>query len=446
MAQDLIKMGMVGSGHWDTALGGQRPTNYNEKIFYLFPNGDTPLTGMLSKLPSRIVDDTRFNWFDKDLPSQGGSITAIYSDTLLATGYASTYPTGASEDNVVYVKVAELVAEEFKADHQVTLFSSTYQSLDTTGRCVGTHLDGASSYIAVKLLEDDDNGASLSTPRYLGDCDKIFASGTINAEGTGVGTGIVYEPSPFYNYTQNFRTPYTMSGDALVTHLRTGDARQRYRREELQLHAMEEEFAFLHGVRTQKTGANNQLARTTMGLTTAIRTNASANVDDFRTNSSYIGEKWLDFGIFYLDDLMETVFKYGSTSKFGFTGAGALKGLAQAVRETSDYNIDETTIAYGLNVRRIISPMGTLFLMIHPLFNHRAHGSYYNSFITFDPGKLTYCTLPGRDTRLIRLKNNPDDPDTLGIDGIIEEYRTSAGLEFHNMTTFGLHFGIGQDA
>ncbi len=440
MEQDLIKLGMVGSGHWSTDLGGQRPTNYREKILELSPNGDTPLTGMLSKLPSESTNDVRYNWFSESTPKQGGAITNIWTNAALASAYSTT--SGQAVDTSAFVQVSELVAEEFRVGHSALLTSTDFSYMDTMVKVTSVLKNGANSYIGIRLLEADDNGSANT--KTITSCDYIYVAGNINPEGGGTPDGIIYEPSEFYNLTQNFRTPFVMSGDALETKLRTGDARQRYRRRQLLLHGLEQEFAFFFGIRTSNTGSNNQLERTTMGITTFIRTYASTNEVDYRLSSTYQGQKWRDKGVDFLDDIGEAGFKFGSEDKVAFTGSGALKGISQAIRDMGDYNISQQTVAYGLNVRTLTAPQGTLHLLIHPLFNHRTIG-YYNSLVIIDPRNLVYRYMQNRDTRLVKLKNNPDDPDTLGIDGIIEEYRTSCGLELHHADTFHLYHGIGLD-
>ena len=47
-------LGMRGTGDWAT---DQRPKSWREGILYLYPNGQAPLTAIMSKLRSERCDD-----------------------------------------------------------------------------------------------------------------------------------------------------------------------------------------------------------------------------------------------------------------------------------------------------------------------------------------------------------------------------------------------------
>jgi len=46
-------LGMRGNGDW---VDGQRPKNWRQQILKLYPNGQAPLTAMLSMMSSSRVD------------------------------------------------------------------------------------------------------------------------------------------------------------------------------------------------------------------------------------------------------------------------------------------------------------------------------------------------------------------------------------------------------
>ena len=52
-------LGLRGSGNFNT---NERPQNWREYIMYLFPNGEAPLTAVLSLLASQGTDDPQYNW------------------------------------------------------------------------------------------------------------------------------------------------------------------------------------------------------------------------------------------------------------------------------------------------------------------------------------------------------------------------------------------------
>jgi len=52
-------LGMRGTGDWVTDA---RPKNYRETMLFLYPNGDLPLTAMMSKMKNEKVDDPEFRF------------------------------------------------------------------------------------------------------------------------------------------------------------------------------------------------------------------------------------------------------------------------------------------------------------------------------------------------------------------------------------------------
>jgi len=53
-------LGMRGNGDWSDS--DMRPKNWREGILYLYPNGDAPLTAILSKMSEEKVDDPQSIW------------------------------------------------------------------------------------------------------------------------------------------------------------------------------------------------------------------------------------------------------------------------------------------------------------------------------------------------------------------------------------------------
>ena len=67
--------GMRGTGDWATP--DERPKNYREKAFQLFPDSPSPFTAILSKLPTSSVDDAEFKIFEDRLPHMTWAVTGI---------------------------------------------------------------------------------------------------------------------------------------------------------------------------------------------------------------------------------------------------------------------------------------------------------------------------------------------------------------------------------
>jgi len=427
--------GMRGTGDWAT---NQRPENWRQVVLHDYPNGSAPLVAVTSMLGSEKVDDPIFHWWEKSLPVQGGSFTAgeIYTETGLGSAYAS----GGVAGDTVYVKVAESIADHFRVGHNALMRDQSDWTVDVVGFVTDVVKNGVSSYIAVKLLEADDNS---SYSHDLSDADYILVCGNSNAEGAEMPEPIAYDPTERSNYTEIWRTPISLTRTALATRLRTGDHLKEAKREGLELHSMEMENSFIFGVKSTSTDpTNGKIRRTTMGLLTAIRTYASSNVTDFtlETDSQYDNKTWLQAGELWLDNYLEVIFRKGSNRKMMLAGNGVLLGINRLAKAGGQLELKARTIAYGLDCHEWITPFGTLYVKTHPLFNHYATCRYMG--LIFEPPDLKFRYID--DTMYIPDKTRQTGGHTR-IDGIEEEWLTEGGLEFHHMERCGAMNGFNQD-
>ncbi|MFA6972685.1 MAG: DUF5309 family protein, partial [Gallionella sp.] len=335
-------LGMRGTGDWAT---DQRPKSWREGILYLYPNGSAPITAIMSKLKSEKVTDPEFYWWTKALQTQRATITGIYTDSALSSAYTNGGVAGSLE----YVKMSAADVSHFRVGHQVLLRDASDYTVDVNAKVVAKNVNGASSYIACKLLEADDNS---SHSHDLSDADVAIIIGSINAEGATMPTGITYDPVKLYNFTQIFRSPLSITRTAKKTKLRTGDAYKEMKRECLEYHSIEMERAFLFGVKTENTGDNGKPERTMDGILTILRAESSATVDDYSLNSTYSGKDWTDAGggKTWLDAFLEVIFRYGSGEKLALCGSGALLGLNQLAESGAHINLVPGAKSYGINV------------------------------------------------------------------------------------------------
>lgn len=426
-------LGMRGNGDW---VADQRPKNWRETILFLYPNGSMPLTAIMSKMKNQKTDDPEYYWWTKSLATQRAAITGVYTDAILMTAYTS----GGVVGSVLYIKMLEADVAQFRVGHQVLLRDASDYAVDVNAKVIGRQAAGASSYLQIKLLEADDNSASHD----LSDADVCMIIGNINAEGAAMPSSIAYDPVKYYNYTQIFRTPLSITRTARATKLRTGDQYKEAKREALELHGIEQEKAYLFGVATETTGDNGKPERTTEGIITHLRQNVPANVNDFTLNSSYSGKMWLDDGggEDWLDAYLETVFRYGKNEKLAICGSGTLLGLNKLAKAGAHMTLTSSTKSYGIKVTEWITPFGTINLMTHPLFSMEVTLRY--AMLILEPSNLNYRFID--DTQFYgEGEAKQAAPGTNGgrIDGTQEEFLTEAGLEYHHPTTSLFLNGVG---
>lgn len=420
-------LGMRGNGDWVT---DQRPKNWREKILQLYPNGDAPLTAVLSMMKNEATDDAEFNWWTKSLASQACTVTNVYKEAALANAYTTSGIAG----DIVYAQIAtEALTKEFRAGHQVLLRNTANYEDDTNAKVISVVLNGASSYIACKLLQAD------PTTTGLADCNRILVIGSINPEGGTMPQAIAYDPTKHYNFTQIFRTPLSITRTARKTKLRTGDQYREAKREALEIHSIEMEKAFLWGYKTENTGDNGKPERTTDGLITSVIAN-SGNVSDFTSDSDFTDTSWLSGGEEWLDTQLETIFRYGSQDRMAFAGTTVILAINKLVKEFGNFDFTSSTKDYGIQVKSWVTPFGTIHIKVHPLFSYEVTNR--TSMVIFDPADLRYRYID--DTTFYE---DPDKQNTgrNRIDGTDEEYLTECGLEFHHYAKTGFLTGFGSD-
>lgn len=102
------------------------------------------------------------------------TVTGVYTDASLSVSYVS----GGVEDDVLYVKMAQVDAAKFRKNKSVVLRVTTDYDVDVVATVTLVTLNGANSYLKVVLGEDDDN----STVSDLSDCDRVAHTRVLNLE------------------------------------------------------------------------------------------------------------------------------------------------------------------------------------------------------------------------------------------------------------------------
>jgi len=422
-------LGMRGTGTWGP---NEAPQNWRQGVLYEWPNGSAPLTAVLSMIGDKSTDDYRFHWWTKELATQGGPITGVFTNVGLTTAYVS----GGVIDSVLYIRMADVVASEIKPTHQVLLRSSTDPMVDVNAYVLNVVRNGANSYIGVRLLENDDNSATHD----LSDANTLKIVGNINPQGGPMPAPISYAPLQMDNKTQIFRTSLSITETARNTNLRTEDDYRMAKREALQYHSIEIENAFIWGVLSERIGDNGQPETTTMGIVPCIKQFAPQNVADYTTDPLYNADSWITSGEQWLDEKLELVFRRGAEEKLVLAGSGAVLGLNRLAKNVGFINLTPQTAAYGLQVLRWITPFGVINIKTHPLLSYDPTTSH--SMIILEPRGLLYRYLQNRDTHYI------EDDKRHGwtrVDAINEEYLTECGLEFHFPSRMMYLTGVGLD-
>lgn len=426
-------LGMRGTGDW---VADQRPLNWRQQILKLYPNGQAPLTAILSMMGSSKVDDPQFHWWTQEMTAVGGAVAGVYTLPDLSVAYV----TGGVAGDTVYVQVTTTLANRIRIGHQILLRDASDYTVDVVGKITDVTRGTTNSVLAVKLLENDDNSATHD----LSDCDTFKIIGNINPEGGEMPDAIALNPTKVYNYTQIFRTPLSITRTARKTRLRTPNDYQKAKAEALEMHSWEMELAFLWGIRTENIGDNGKPERTTMGVINFIRQYAAANCDDYSLNADYAGSDWTVGGETWLKAMLERIFRYGADSKLCLCGSGFLLGIDQLAMTSGQIQIQPGQKTYGMQIREWLTPFGSIYMKTHPLFSYDA--TTRNMGVILEPKEIGYRYID--DTSFYGENSSKTHSEGYGqrrIDGTNEEFLTECGLEFGLPQKCAVLNGVGID-
>lgn len=432
-----VIQGIRGTGNWES---DQRPKSWREGTLLLEPNGDAPLFALTSKLREKSITDPEHNWWTKALAQDTSTVTGIYEDVAVSNAYDASDDYAAGTE--VYAKMTAANIADYKVGHVVRFLDASGDSVMTPINGIVTDRinNGASSVLAIKLLEADGQGTGdLST------CDRLAIIGSAYGEASQMPASISYNPSKRTNYTQIFIDSLRGSRTMKKTRTRTGDQYQESKRETLQYHNIGIEQALFWGTPSEGTDPVTGLPLRTMGgMYHYIKTYASQNIVDYKTDSNFTGQEWITGGEEWLDSVVEQLFRYGtSMEKLCYCGPGALTAINRIAKAAGLFGLSTDTIGYGIKVKRYETAHGDLLLKKHPLFNK--HSWLNNVIFAIEPKNLTYTYID--DTMFIddasrqKLRGGAQF-----IDGFIEGFLTECSLEMAFPETFAVLKSVGLDA
>jgi len=377
----------------------ERPENWREVLNYLYPNGKLPLTALTGAMKESSTDDPVFHWWEKALDDRRLALGQNLAAS--ASGTVETWTLAVGSNAITFVQNDILIVEH--TDEQVRVYA------DPTSNTAITVVRGA-------------NGTTPAAVTYAGAGvnPNLLCIGSAFEEGSLAPTGVNYDPTERYNYTQIFRRTLEITRTASKTRLRTVPAVKEARRECLEYIGIDMERAFWLGVRSAAV-RNSKPVRTSAGIYNQM---ASANI------ISMGGTVDMDT----LETNLELVFREGSSEKMVFAGNKMLMALQQVVRKNSQYQIKGGEKEYGMNVTRLTCPFGDLVFKTHPLFTQNTGGTtggtpYYgmNTWaMILDMEEIEYRYLKESDLKY------QGDLSAVGQDAIKAGYIAECGVELHH--------------
>lgn len=363
----------------------ERPKNWRSGLLLLSPRNNAPLFSLTAAMRSEATDDPEFYWWEEALQMYNFTVSGAQTNADTTIEVAS----GATR-----LKAGDMLRNG-RTGEAVRVVSVTSDTVFTVTRAMGA------------------GGTAAGTAAAMNDLDVLVYLGSAYREGAPRSVGTSFSPTKKSNVTQIFRDPVEWTRTAMKTRYRTGDPAANDRRRALHKHALGIERALWLGTKFE-TLESGQPLRFTDGVLSFI---PAANTRTLGATTS------MD----QLESYFADIFAYGSSEKVAFGSIRSMMIINQIVRKNTQYQWGPNEKEYGMNVKRLYTPAGTLTLTEHPLFGQG--GQFLsNDLVIMDTANLRYRYIT--DTTL--LKDREDN----GTDGKAEEYLTECGLEVHHGETF----------
>lgn len=448
-------LGLVGTEQF----ASQRFKSVRRKVFYDYPNGAAPLTGLTSLLKEEAASDPEFNWWEKrmmeqrtqTLASTGGSGPFMGSGAAANNTWGAVTRTGgagidAGGIGVIGDKISIKVVDssQFRIGHVVQIDNLQYTGPVTLTRTLfrvggiqsATIID--CTLLTVPALGLLNNGSVVNNGLQVLVVGSAFAQGAVGSSISPYNLPV--NPD---NYCQIFRTEFKFTGTALKTSAKfddTGLYKDRSKEASIN-HMIELEKGFIFGLRTKILDASSIPTYTTGGLIWFIEqwekqnianggaydyvVGATAPTLDTDDAKRIIANATGSLSEKQYDGYLERAFRFTSNKaneKLVLCGSGFLNVINQMYKSKSVLNSDlPLTETYGMDVVKHRCPFGTIYYKTHPLFSQHPV-LRYNALI-LDVGNLVYRYVTDRDTDLLTGRQANDE------DGRKDEWLSECGLE-----------------
>lgn len=355
-----------------------------DTIGFLEPSAN-PLVVLTKKLNTKACSNPKYEWMDNDLDvrwsSAGANANADATTIVVATGEGKYFTPG---DLFKFVKTGEIIQVS-------TVTTDTLTVVRNIGSVAAT---------AAAITKDD----------------KFLIIGNASMQGSGAPAENVVGVTPYYNYTQIFKTAFSTTNTLEATQLYGMKELARLRKMAGIRHAKSMEYAFLFGGKSLNTAGAQNLT-TTEGIVTSLAN--CANNDTKTWNAATVGD---------LLKFCENIFTYGGSERTCLCSPDVLSWFAEKAGDKLHLVQSDMDKTFGLNITKYMTPHGVLNLVLHPLLVN-GYGGY---MIALDMGDLYYRPLQGRDTK---LKTNVQLPDE---DGQRDMYITEAGVQLDMVLKHGI--------
>jgi hypothetical protein len=375
---------------------GRKPQDWQQGILHIYPTvggvQKAPLTALTAAMRSSVTTDPTYNWFEKSVQTRRLVLSGAINNSVTSIGVAG---------NATSIHIGTLLlVEETGEILRVTATPANDTTLVVTRGFAGSSATAVTPSTTVNPF--------------------LVVVGTAFEENSVAPPPVQFDPTHLSNHCQIFRATYGLSATADVTTTRssgTGEMAEA-KRDCLENFTTDMERAWFFGKKSVTTVSGNPL-RTTAGVISRIPAdNKLSPVNGIATMD-------------WWEQTSERIFAYGSSEKLAFCGPRVLTSLNAMLRKNSStqFEMDGKQKEYGMDVRRLFTPHGTLVLKPHPLFammGQGASGTYKtmsSAAVILDMDKISYRHMKDRNMK------HMTDMQTPGQDGKLNGFIAECGLQ-----------------
>lgn len=353
--------GPVGTGD---RVANIQPESWSPTVTLAIAYNQFPMTAIMDKMAmgSGTIDSRYHHWFEEAEAHYYGDVLDVYTNA----GLTSAYSSGAVEGTALYVTVTAQEAAQIREGDDILITNDANNSVRVIRVNTVVVAGDTTSYFGGTAAETD-------TSNVLAQTDLHWAiMSDAQAEGSELPVATSHDPQEYSNVTQITMEAIEITASEEKEKSRinmnkwTHDKARAYTKLK-----KKEEWANLFGVYKVGTGNNGKRKSHMRGARTAIATNDSGNILDWRTSSGYSGA-FVTSGMNWLEEEINNASVYSSKpTRTMFTGNGAWFGINQAVKNNSNYDIEYKETGYGIRIMTLYGLTQVINFIMSPTLSTR---------------------------------------------------------------------------
>lgn len=339
--------------------------SFAKTITRLMPNGQAPLFGLTSMLPTETALQVEHGFFTKTM-----LFPSLNLDAAVANATDTVFTVATTAD----------------------VLPGMLMRAESTGEVIIVNTILSATQVAVT------RGVG-STAAAIADDVNLYQVGNAFEESSLRPNALQINPVRITNYTQIFRNTWALSGSAQATQVIAGESTVAESRQDCAaFHAADIEKALFFGTKSQGT-RNGQPFRTMDGLRNIILNPAYYPASYGGVVNNTTAGSTTNFT--QLETALDPVFNQATDPKVGnervlFVGGAARKVINNIGRLNGTYYIQNGQTSFGLQFGSFNIARGSFRMIEHPLFNSNVAWSKYAIAVDLSTFRVAY--LGGRKT------------------------------------------------